>query len=85
MSVQARIMAIADVFEALTACDRPYKSGKKLSEALRIMAFMAKDGHLDVDLFDIFIKEKIYQRYAEQHIDPNQVDAIDISQLPDYT
>lgn len=78
MSVQARIMAIADIFEALTASDRPYKSGKKLSECLKIMKFMKQDRHIDEDLFDVFIREKVYLRYAEEFLDPEQIDDIDI-------
>jgi len=74
MSVQARIMAIADIFEALSARDRPYKPGKKLSECLRIMDFMAKDQHIDQDLYDIFVKEKVYMKYATDFLDPNQID-----------
>ena len=81
MSVQARIMAIADIFEALTASDRPYKKGKKLSECLRIMSFMKKDQHIDADLFDIFIRDKVYLRYAEEFLDPEQIDDIDDSLL----
>ena len=77
MSVQARIMAIADIFEALTASDRPYKKGKKLSECLRIMGFMKKDSHIDPDLFEIFIKEKVYLKYAEEFLDPSQIDTIE--------
>jgi len=84
MSVQARIMAIADVFEALTARDRPYKPGKKLSDTLRIMAFMKQDGHLDPDLLDVFIKERVFQQYADQYLDPEQVDTVDITRLPGY-
>lgn len=84
MSVQARIMAIADVFEALTARDRPYKQGKKLSDTLRIMAHMALDGHLDADLFDVFIAERVYLHYAEKYLDPEQIDSVDIGQLPGY-
>ena len=64
MSVQARIMAIADIFEALTARDRPYKKGKTLSQAMRILGFMKNDAHIDADLFEIFVKEKIYIKYA---------------------
>jgi HD-GYP domain-containing protein (c-di-GMP phosphodiesterase class II) len=60
MSVQARIMAIADIFEALTASDRPYKKGKKLSECLKIMGLMKKDQHIDPDIFEIFIRERVY-------------------------
>ncbi|MFQ6612446.1 MAG: HD-GYP domain-containing protein, partial [Fidelibacterota bacterium] len=78
MSVQARIMAIADIFEALTASDRPYKKGKKLSEAMRILGFMKNDAHIDADLFDVFIKEKIYLHYAQQHLDSSQIDTVNI-------
>lgn len=84
MSVQARIMAIADVFEALSARDRPYKQGKKLSECLHIMANMTRSGHFDPDLFEIFIKEKVYLRYAEQHLDISQIDEVDVNQLPNF-
>ncbi len=77
MSVQARIMAIADIFEALTAQDRPYKKGKKISECINIMATMKKENHIDPDLFDIFIREKVYLQYAEEFLDPEQIDNID--------
>lgn len=76
MSVQARIMAIADIFEALTAKDRPYKKGKTLSQAMRILGFMKNDAHIDVDLFDIFVKDKIYLKYAKEHLDPDQIDEV---------
>ena len=65
MSIPARIMAIADIFEALTAADRPYKKAKTLSEALRIMSFMRNDQHIDPELFDLFLKSGIYLHYAE--------------------
>ena len=84
MSVQARIMAIADIFEALTASDRPYKKGKKLSECLKIMGDMKKDHHLDPDLFEIFIRERVYLYYAEEFLDPEQIDEIDEAQIPGY-
>lgn len=74
MSVQARIMGIADIFEALTARDRPYKPGMKLSQALRILGNFRRNGHIDPDLFDVFIKEKVYLRYAEQYLEPSQID-----------
>ncbi len=74
MSIQARIMAIADIFEALTARDRPYKKGKTLSEAMRILGFMKNDAHIDPDLFEVFVKEKIYMLYATDYLDPKQVD-----------
>lgn len=85
MSVQARCMAIADVFEALTATDRPYKSPKSLSETLQIMGRMRLDHHLDPDLFDIFIWARVYERYARQFLDPSQIDLVDVSQIPGYT
>ncbi len=74
----ARMMAIADVFEALTASDRPYKKAKTLSEAIRIMGFMKKDHHLDPELFDLFLASGIWKRYAEQFLNPAQVDDPDI-------
>ncbi len=84
MSVQARIMAIADIFEALTASDRPYKKGKKLSECLKIMGFMKKNQHIDPDLFEIFIRERVYLDYAEAFLDPEQIDEIDEALIPGY-
>ena len=78
MSVQARIMAIADIFEALTARDRPYKKGKTLSQAMRILGFMKNDAHIDADLFEIFVKEKIYMKYAEGFLDPEQIDEVKV-------
>ncbi|MCK5121684.1 MAG: GAF domain-containing protein [Methylococcales bacterium] len=74
MSVQARVMAIADIFEALTAKDRPYKEGKKLSEAIAILTKMKEGDHVDPDLFDVFIKEKVYLKYANEFLDKNQID-----------
>ena len=77
MSPQAKMIAIADIYEALTAADRPYKDGKKLSEAMRIMGFMNKDRHIDKDLFKIFVKEGIYKKYAKKFLKPNQIDKVD--------
>jgi HD-GYP domain-containing protein (c-di-GMP phosphodiesterase class II) len=74
LSLQSRIIAIADVFEALTAKDRPYKKGKGLAEALKIMESMAKDKHIDTDLYELFIKEKIYDDYAKKELAPQQID-----------
>lgn len=82
MSVQARVMAIADIFEALTARDRPYKKGKALSDSLRILGEFRLNGHIDPDLFDIFIKQKVYARYAERFLDPDQKDDVDVSAIP---
>ena len=76
MSVQARIMGIADIFEALTARDRPYKKGMTLSEAMAIMHKFRLNGHIDPDLFDVFLHEKVYLRYAEQFLEPWQIDAV---------
>lgn len=76
MSLQTRMLAIADVFEALTASDRPYKSGKTLSEALKIMKFMRDGAHIDPDLFDVFLREKVYLQYANRFLPPEQVDDV---------
>ena len=74
------MMAIADLFEALTAADRPYKKGKTLSEAIKIMSFMKKDQHIDPDLFDLFLRSGIYREYAGRYMRPEQIDAVDIAQ-----
>jgi len=76
MSVQARVMGIADIFEALTARDRPYKQGMKLSQAMGIMHKFRTGGHIDPDLFDIFVQEQVYLRYAQQFLDPWQIDEV---------
>jgi HD-GYP domain-containing protein (c-di-GMP phosphodiesterase class II) len=85
MSVQARCMGIADIFEALTAKDRPYKKGKTLSESLQILGKLRQNGHIDPDLFDVFVRRKVYRRYAELFLDPEQLDAVDESKIPGYT
>lgn len=76
MSIPAKIMAIADIFEALTANDRPYKEPKKLSEVLKIMQGMKNNGHIDPDLYKVFITSQVYMDYAEQYISPEQIDEI---------
>jgi len=81
MSLPARMMAIADVFEALTAQDRPYKKAKTLSETMKIMAFMKKDNHLDPVLFDFFVQSGIYRRYAEQYLPKELIDVVDEAAL----
>ncbi|MEO5336700.1 MAG: GAF domain-containing protein [Magnetospirillum sp. WYHS-4] len=81
MSIPARIMAIADIFEALTATDRPYKPPKKLSEAIKIMSFMKKDGHVDPDLFALFLKTGVYKDYAERFLRPDQLDEVDVDKV----
>lgn len=85
MSVQARVMGIADIFEALTARDRPYKKGKTLTESLQILGKFKEGGHIDPDLFDVFVRQKVYLRYAEQFLDKNQIDRVDESKIPGYT
>lgn len=76
MSVQARVMGIADIFEALTASDRPYKQGMKLSQAMGIMHKFRTGGHIDPDLFDVFVNEGVYLQYAQQFLDPWQIDEV---------
>jgi hypothetical protein len=80
MPLTARMMAIADIFEALTASDRPYKKAKTLSEAIRIMGFMNKDSHIDPDLFRLFLTSGVYLDYAREYLDPEQIDTVDISE-----
>jgi HD-GYP domain-containing protein (c-di-GMP phosphodiesterase class II) len=84
MSVQARVMGIADIFEALTARDRPYKRGKTLSESLEILGKFKLNGHIDPDLFDVFVQQKVYLKYAEKFLDPEQIDEVDESHIPGY-
>ena len=84
MSIPARMMAIADVFEALTARDRPYKKPMPLSKALTILGYMKKDKHIDPDLFDVFIHERIYLQYAKDFLLPEQIDKVDVTKLPGY-
>jgi len=81
MSVLARIMAIADVFEALTASDRPYKRANTLSQAVRIMANMVRDQHLDRDLFRLFVESGTYRVYGKRFLDASQCDEVDISEV----
>jgi HD-GYP domain-containing protein (c-di-GMP phosphodiesterase class II)/HAMP domain-containing protein len=74
LPMQARILGLADVFEALTAKDRPYKPGRTLSETLRTMQDMVDRGHLDADLYEVFLYKKIHLHYAAEHMDPHQID-----------
>ncbi len=85
MSWQARVMGIADIFEALTAKDRPYKKGKTLSESLEILGRMSLNGHIDPELFDVFVRCRIYLRYAEMFLDKEQIDDVDAARIPGYT
>ncbi|MBF0110181.1 MAG: GAF domain-containing protein [Magnetococcales bacterium] len=84
MSIGARIMAIADIFEALTAADRPYKPAKTLSESLKILGFMKKSGHIDPDLFQVFMDRKIYLEYAKAYLSPGQIDEVPLGSIPGY-
>ena len=80
MSTTARMMVIADIFEALTASDRPYKKAKTLSESIRILGLMCKDQHIDPELFELFLTSGVYLQYAEQYLTPEQIDSVDIEQ-----
>jgi len=80
MPMTARMMAIADIFEALTASDRPYKKAKTLSEAIRIMGFMKKDRHIDPQLFELFLTSGVYLDYGRKFLQPEQLDEVDIAE-----
>lgn len=84
MSIPARVMAIADVFEALSAGDRPYKPAKPLSECMQILGRMCLEGHIDPDLFDVFVGEGVYRAYAERFLAPEQIDEVDPASIPGY-
>jgi HD-GYP domain-containing protein (c-di-GMP phosphodiesterase class II) len=74
ISMQGRILGLADVFEALTARDRPYKKPMGLRQALRVLGEMRDEGHIDADLFEVFVREKVYLRFAAEYLDPEQID-----------
>ena len=80
MPLTARMMAVADIFEALTASDRPYKKAKTLGEAIRIMSFMKQDRHIDPDLFDLFLSSGAWLEYGRRYLQPGQIDEVDISE-----
>jgi len=79
MSITARMMVIADIFEALTASDRPYKKAKPISDAIRILAMMEKDQHIDPDLFRLFLTSGAYLEYAREYLRPEQIDEVDLA------
>ncbi|MFA9438324.1 HD domain-containing phosphohydrolase [Uliginosibacterium sp. sgz301328] len=83
MGTRSRIMAIADIFEALTAADRPYKTGKTLSEAVEIMARMRDERHIDADLFTLFLTSGVYLEYARRYLPQEQIDQVDLSRYVD--
>jgi HD-GYP domain-containing protein (c-di-GMP phosphodiesterase class II) len=84
MSDQARMMGIADVFEALTAGDRPYKKAMPMSVALTILGRMKLENHVDPDLFDVFMWEKVYQKYSDEYLEPEQFDDFNLDDIPGY-
>jgi HD-GYP domain-containing protein (c-di-GMP phosphodiesterase class II) len=85
MSIPARMMGVADIFEALTSKDRPYKKAKTLSESLNILGKMRLENHIDPDIFDLFVREKIYLSYAEKFLDLEQIDEVDHASVPGYS
>ena len=85
LPLPARIICLADVFEALTARDRPYKPGKMLSEVLTILGRMVEDHQIDADLFDAFIRQGVWLDYAHQYLLADQIDAVDLTRIPGYT
>lgn len=84
MSVPARLMAITDIFEALSAVDRPYKKAKPVSECLFILGTMVEKNHLDPDIFAVFIESGLYKNYISEYANPEQLDDIDLNNLPGY-
>lgn len=82
--VQGRIIALSDIFEALTAKDRPYKKALTLMEALHIMGALTQGGQIDPDVFNVFVSEKVYLRYAEKYLPQEQIDEVDPSRIPGY-
>ena len=84
MSVPARLMAITDIFEALSAVDRPYKKAKPVSECLFILGTMVEKNHLDPDIFAVFIESGVYKNYISEYANPEQLDNVDLDNLPGY-
>jgi HD-GYP domain-containing protein (c-di-GMP phosphodiesterase class II) len=84
MSVPARLMAITDIFEALSAVDRPYKKAKPVSECLFILGTMVEKNHLDPDIFAVFIESGVYKNYISEYANPEQLDDVDLNNLPGY-
>jgi len=85
MSLPARMIAIADVFEALTAGDRPYKRARTIAESLAILGQMRVSGHVDPDLFDLFVRERVWVDYARKFLDPAQIEEVDLKRIPGYS
>lgn len=78
LSIPERVMAIADIFEALTAADRPYKPPKTLSESVKILVSMARDNHIDGQLLRLFLSSGVYRQYGERFLRPEQIDEVDV-------
>jgi HD-GYP domain-containing protein (c-di-GMP phosphodiesterase class II) len=78
------MIAIADVFEALTAEDRPYNRAKTVAESLAILGQMKLSGHVDPDLFDVFVRERVWVDYARKFLEPAQIDEVDLQRIPGY-
>ena len=81
MSLPARMMAIADIFEALTARDRPYKPPMKISMALGILKKMRNDNHIDPDLYELFVRSRVWEKYAQDALLPEQLDINDATEF----
>ncbi len=79
LGIAERVMAIADIFEALTAADRPYKAPKTLSESVKILVGMARDGHIDGQLLQLFLSSGVYRQYAERFLRAEQIDEVDVA------
>ena len=80
LSIPERVLVLADIFEALTAADRPYKKAKTLSESMSILAKMVADHHVDKAVFELFLSSGIYLDYAKRYLSAEQIDEVDISQ-----
>lgn len=78
LSIPERVLVLADIFEALTAADRPYKKAKSLSTSIDILAKMVADQHVDKDVFELFLTSGLYLTYAERYLEKEQIDEVDI-------
>ena len=83
LSIPERILVLADIFEALTASDRPYKKAKSLSVAIEILYKMCLDEHVDIDVFRLFLTSGVYLDYAKIYLSESQIDEVDISKYCD--
>jgi HD-GYP domain-containing protein (c-di-GMP phosphodiesterase class II) len=74
LNIQARILAIADIFEALSAQDRPYKKPMTLSQTVRVLNQMGQSGLLDNDIITVFFQSNAHLEYAKRHLSNAQLD-----------